>query len=463
MPSRQDQLHSYQFMIQRVVAALVMRETDPAQSPFRRAMGATLASVLIAAILLGGTAAWAVLRGSSAKNWKPRAESAVVVEKETGARYVLRNGVLHPVLNFSSGVLLAGSATVTVSAKALEGEPRGATFGIPDAPDSLPDRSRITGGPWTVCSTTGTKPVSALSIGPAPTGGADLGERAALVRGTAGDVWLLWNDRRHQVTDADLLKLLGGGTVAPVTVSEALLKPFEEGDRIAPVRPAGAGKDSAAVTGRRIGTVVTDGQDRHGVVVDDGVAPITPLQRAQLLNDPEYPALSGMAGELVISGPEFTGWARAPWTPRRAGAAPAELPQVADVGAGALCAVYDPGRKEPADRFQVWVGGAIPDATGNPVTAGRTENGGVLADHVLIRPGWGALVEAAPAPGATGGAVSLVTDPCRRYALADATDVKKRLGYESVEPVTVPAGFVTLIPAGAGLDPAAAERPVTTP
>ena len=47
MPSRQDQLHSYQFMVQRVVAALVMRETDPAQSPFRRAAGASLASVLV--------------------------------------------------------------------------------------------------------------------------------------------------------------------------------------------------------------------------------------------------------------------------------------------------------------------------------------------------------------------------------------------------------------------------------
>ena len=80
---------------------------------------------------------------------------------------------------------------------------------------------------------------------------------------------------------------------------------------------------------------------------------------------------------------------------------------------------------------------------------------------MLIRPGWGALVESAPSPGAAGGAVSLVTDPGRLHPLADPVEVRKRLGYGAVQPVTVPAGFVSLIPVGAGLDPAAAERPVT--
>jgi hypothetical protein len=66
MPSRQDQLHSYQFMIQRVVAALVMRETDPNQAPFKRAMGATMVSLLISALAMGGVAAYALFTGSGA-------------------------------------------------------------------------------------------------------------------------------------------------------------------------------------------------------------------------------------------------------------------------------------------------------------------------------------------------------------------------------------------------------------
>jgi len=84
MPSRQDQLHSYQFMIQRVVAALVMRETDPARSPFRRAAGATLASVLCAAIALGG------------RSMGGRMCSMAVAEGLAAAALVLISYPLHP-------------------------------------------------------------------------------------------------------------------------------------------------------------------------------------------------------------------------------------------------------------------------------------------------------------------------------------------------------------------------------
>src|SRR6185312_11702025 len=98
MPSRQDQLHSYQFMIQRVVSALVMRETDPPRSPFRRLAGAALIGALLAALGFGGAAAYAVISPGTSTAW--RDESAVIVEKETGALYVYREQRLQPVLNF---------------------------------------------------------------------------------------------------------------------------------------------------------------------------------------------------------------------------------------------------------------------------------------------------------------------------------------------------------------------------
>ncbi|GAA0816045.1 type VII secretion protein EccB [Spirilliplanes yamanashiensis] len=462
MPSRQDQLHSYQFMIQRVVAALVMRETDPAQSPFRRAMGATVASVLIAAIVLAGTAAWAFLRGSSAKNWKNGARSAVVLEKETGASYVLRNGVLHPVLNFTSGVLITGSAKpVTVSARALEGEPRGATLGVVDLPASLPARNRLTAGPWTVCSATGTDTTSTLTVGAGPVGGAELRDRAALVEGAGGANWLLWQGRRYRITAEALLKQLGGGTIQPVRVAEALLKPIEEGDRIAPVRPAGYGEVSTR-TGLRIGTVVTAGPTLWGVVVAEGVAPVTTLQRTLALSDPGYRAAAGADREIAIELGQWNDWAESPWTPSRPTAAPATLPDLARVD-GAACATYDPAQDDPARRLTLHTGSALPDVQRRTRTPGTGPAGTVLADYVLVRPGWGALVQAAPAPGATGGTVLLVTDPGRQFALADPADVKKRLGYATVTPVAVPSGFTGLIPAGAGLDPAAADKAVTAP
>ena len=52
MPSRTDLLHSYQFRSRRVLAALVMRETDPSQSPLRRGVGAVFGGLMVA-ILIG--------------------------------------------------------------------------------------------------------------------------------------------------------------------------------------------------------------------------------------------------------------------------------------------------------------------------------------------------------------------------------------------------------------------------
>ncbi|PSK63385.1 hypothetical protein B0E53_04696 [Micromonospora sp. MH33] len=80
---------------------------------------------------------------------------------------------------------------------------------------------------------------------------------------------------------------------------------------------------------------------------------------------------------------------------------------------------------------------------------------------MLVEPGRGAVVEAAAAPGATGGAVSVVTDLGRRYVLTGG-DVLGMLGYAGVRPVRLPAGLVDLVPAGSPLDPAAA-RAVAAP
>ena len=70
MASRQDQLHSYQFAVQRVVSAVVMRDTDPAQSPFRRVAAATLVGALAAALGLAGAAVVGVLAGGGDGNWR---------------------------------------------------------------------------------------------------------------------------------------------------------------------------------------------------------------------------------------------------------------------------------------------------------------------------------------------------------------------------------------------------------
>src|SRR5690349_21198013 len=100
MASRRDQLQSYQFLTQRVVSAFVMRETDPAQSPLRRGIGAIFAGLMIAVMVGAGFGVVGILTKGGSGGWK--VDGTVVIEKETGAAYLYQGGALHPMLNYAS-------------------------------------------------------------------------------------------------------------------------------------------------------------------------------------------------------------------------------------------------------------------------------------------------------------------------------------------------------------------------
>ncbi|PWU50338.1 type VII secretion protein EccB [Micromonospora sp. S4605] len=456
MPSRQDQLHSYQFTVQRAVAALVMRETDPAQSPFRRLAGAALASVLVAAIGVGGSALYGLFAGGGSK-W--RDAGAVIVEKESGARFVYREQKLHPVLNYASALLIIGAdrpKTVLVSRRSIDGVPRGLPLGIADAPDSLPAPGRLVTAPWTVCSAapTGTAPEaprSALLVGVDAADGRPLGEDALLLRHPDGGLHLLWHHRRHLVRDANrVLAALAATRARAVPVAPALLNVLPAGADLAPLALPDEGEPSERVSGARIGDVYlvrnSGGGRQYAVALRDGLAGITELQASLLLartgqREPESITLGRFAALPKLPDLAPTGPAAPPTVP----------PRLAALDGAALCARFG----DDGAVVDVRLGAALPDLGATPRTPAPV-GGGVLADHVLVEPGRGAVVESVAAPGATGGAVSVVTDLGRRYVLAGG-EVLGMLGYRDVRPARLPAGLVSLVPAGATLDPAAAR------
>ncbi|BCJ62455.1 type VII secretion protein EccB [Micromonospora endophytica] len=457
MPSRQDQLHSYQFTIQRVVAAVVMRETDPPQSPFRRLAGAALASVLVAAIGLGGFALYGLFVGGGVK-W--RDGNAVIVEKESGARFVYREQRLHPVLNYASALLIIGAErpkTVLVSRRSIEGVPRGLPLGIADAPDSLPAAARLAGDAWTVCSVDTTEDGrrqsrSVLLIGSGAAGGRPLGEEALLLRAPDGQLHLLWQQRRHLIRDTDrVLAALAVTRARAVPVAAALLNTVPAGLDLAPLELPGLGEWSTRIADARIGDVLlvknSGGTRQHAVVQRDGLAGITELQAALLL------ARTGQRAPEEISLGRFAALPkRDDLTPTGPHAPPHAPPRLATMAAPTLCA----GVADEAGQVELRHGAELPELTAAP-RASSGPAGPVVADHVLVEPGRGALVESVPAPGATGGAISVVTDLGRRHVLADA-GVRAMLGYGESRPLRLPAGVVSLVPAGAGLDPAAARQ-----
>jgi type VII secretion protein EccB len=462
MASRQDQLHSYQFLVQRVVSALVMRQTDPPQPPLGRAAGATLAGVLVAAITLGAVAVYGLIVGGGDAGW--RDSGAVLVEKESGARYVYRDGKLHPVRNFASALLIAGSAeprTVLVSRSALAGVPRGVPLGIADAPDSLPAAQRLVTGGWTVCSMAaadaarsaglpapdGPGPRSALLVGDADPGGTVLAEAGVLARHPDGSLHLVWAGRRHPIRNPRLvLSALTWTSHRPVEVAPALLNALPVGADLGRIPVPGRGGPSivdGAVVGEVFMVASQGGGRQYAVATRDGLATITELQADLLLTDlgqPEPTPLSQTrfaelrkVGDLVSPGPV---------------APPASTPDLVSAGSGAICGrVRDDGAE-----FELRTGAGVPDLTGAvPGPAGA-------ADHVWVQPGRGAVVEAVPAPGASGGAISVVTDLGRRHPVA-GPDLLGRLGYGGVTPARLPAGLVSLVPAGQALDPEAALAP----
>jgi type VII secretion protein EccB len=422
MPSRQEQVRSHQFAVQRVVAAVVTRDTDPDRLPFRRVAGATLAGVLVATIGFGAVAAYAAITGGEPDDW--RASNTVIVERESGTRYALRDGRLHPVANYTSALLIAGTGAVTrlVPRAVLKDEPRGGPIGIADAPDPPPAAERLVTGPWTACSAARER--SAPLMGRAAPDSTPLAGRALLAEHPDGSVHLVWQGRRHLIRDVELvLSALGWTGEQPMPVAPAVLGVLSGGADLARTPIEGEGSPSRHVPGATVGevfVVVTQGGQRQfAVAYTSGLAAITQVEADLILTD-----LHQSRPTRLTQGE----YADLPKVANRPAAAPppATTPPLA-ASTGAVCVQVD-------------------EATAEVHLAARLPSG------PAVEPGRGALIEA-------GGDVWLVTDRGRRHAVTDL-EARALLGYAYMLPASVPAAFLALLPEGSPLTREAALRPL---
>lgn len=473
MPSRQDQLHSYQYARQRVVAALVTHDPDPHRSPLRRAGTTVLISLVVAALAVGGVAVFTLVKGTSTVD--PRDPGVVFLEQGTGARFVYleADGRLHPVLNFVSGLLVADAATPKLkeaSPESLARVPLGEPLGIPDAPDSLPAaKGGLLPPQWTVCS----RPAadgdaeSVLSLGrpaaggtllPRPAPGTPAGElRGLLVSDPAGRTSLVYDDRRF-VLPANRLQQIRtrfGYAQAPLAVAPAWINAVPAGPDLEPPEIEDFGEAGAAITGADVGQVLRirgEGgtPDRWGVVLDDGVADLTAVQGALLQTEPDAFGVREVSisvyGNLPRSDTDLVGQATA-------AGLPPDVPVLLN-GPASVCLTFDSAR---GGGTAVRIGPAVPDGiavAGEPGVAGE-----VRADRIDVPRGKGVVVEStasATAP-AGSGTVSIVTDTGRRFPLANR-DLLTRLGYRGITPQVVPGQLAALLPEGPSLDPARARQ-----
>ncbi|BCB82519.1 type VII secretion protein EccB [Phytohabitans flavus] len=460
MATRRDQLHSYQFLTQRVISAFVMRETDPQQSPLRRGVGAVFGGVMVAILVAAGFGIYGILTKVGSDGWKT--EGAVVIEKETGASFVYVGGVLHPTLNFASAKLAAGrpgAQVFRISGNSLGEVPRGNTIGIAGAPDSLPSFKKRIGLPWTICSlpetdNAGTQVTRVrLAVGRGTTGGRALADsEGLLVRDRSeGTTYLIYRGRRHLIQDAANLVTAMFGEVNSAPVGSAWINSVPAGSEIQNIRVPDRGNPSTAMPGREIGEVLTTqtaAGEQHYLVFDDGKAAITPLQLAILAAEADL-RREQVAVSAINNAPDST---RLRPPANEAGTPPASAPTLVPAGEQ-VCAVTSDGRTTPA----LVVGGTVEGLDTVAPTTSASADGRVLADGVLVPSGHIAVVRVLASPTAEAGGYFVVTDTGVKYAVPSA-EVLEVLGYPSAEVVEVPTALMQRLPTGPTLNPAEAIK-----
>ncbi|QFU91112.1 type VII secretion protein EccB [Amycolatopsis sp. YIM 10] len=462
MASKRDLLQAHQFLAQRAISALVTREPDPEQPPFRRPGGAAVGSIVIGVLALVAFWVYGLVNPGGNTSWRDK--PSVIVAQESGARYVYLGGVLHPVTNYASALLALGehAETVSVASDSLAGVPRGPWIGIPDAPDALPAPDKLLTGGWSLCSrpvpdpSGSTVDESLLLAGTGAPGGTPLADAAVLAEVPAsGETYLIANGYRHRIEQPSIVSAGLALSAEPRTrAGMPLVDILPAGAPIGPIRPAGVGSPSTAVpgiAGLRVGQLLvlqTSGGREHYLAEADRLRPISPLQYDIQRADPETGrAYDGGQPVDVPLGPAAAAAApKAPPAPAEPGAAPAVRPRFA--GGGALCATYQPAAAVPVLHVDSPVLGLATMATPR-----RGAHGMPMADRVHVEPGRAALVEVMPSAGAHAGTLVLVTDQGRAYPLA-SREVLGILGYGEAEPVRLPAGLVDRVPLGSGLDPA---------
>lgn len=468
MQTRRDQLHAYRFQNRRALAALVTGHPDVLEPPMRRLTVITISGIMIAILVAVGAALFGVFKPTSGDAWKE--SGAIIVENETGARYVYLDEVLHPVLNYSSAVLAIGSNQdvhiVHVDRGTLQGAKRGATIGIDGIPDSLPDASSLVRAPWTVCSRQrpgdGNQLEAQVTLYVGQTAGARplSADAAVLVQDVTDHTqYLLLHGSRLAVSPSVATAL--GLQAAATQVGTAFLDAVPAGPALKAPRVPDAGKPSSVKIGSStalIGQLLhAADNDQYFLVLGDGIAALNPVQTALLETLPIGPGQRPLAplstSESVVLGLPTS---RAGWQAVLAQlkGLPDRLPELTSAANqnGAVCASYP--NNDTAPRFTVPPSQLPSYPPGAIVESAQSQQG--RADSVSLAPGRAAL-----AVSADGAATEfVVAAPGRKYAFA-SRDALAGFGYDDVKPARLAVELLPLIPTGPALDPVAARRPVT--
>jgi type VII secretion protein EccB len=467
--SRRDQVEAHAFVVGRMRSALVRAEPDAAQRPLRRTGLGLLIGLLIGGLLVGGAAALAALSPGSSPGW--RKAGTLIVERQTGNRYVLDGGSLHPVMNYASARLMLGAKMTVdpVSSKTIAAVPRGGQVGISGAPDTLPSPSLVGAQPWLACaapvddSVSRPQPGVTLLLGSDAAPGVAAPSAGALVRGPDGWVYLVAGGKRMHVDATWVLKALDLASVPPTSVTASWLDTLPAGPDLGslPIKDRGQGGPELGGLKTAVGQVLKvstpTAADRYYAVVLGGLMPLDDTELALLLGDPAtagaYPHASahvvdlsptGLASAALVTPPAPL-QALPPLAQLRVGNSTGQVPCVL-VGTGAGTPSYAVKLLTPPDV-----------AAATPVLAGAGAASAAGADKIGVPAGGGALVRPL---GAGAGTLYLVVESGAKYPLS-GDDAATALGFTPGDATAVPAALLGMLPTGPLLQTGGGEAGTT--
>ena len=279
MQTQRDHVHAHQFQMGRMSSALVLGDPTSAENPSHRAMIGLFVGVMLAVLIVAGFTVYGWLVPGGSKSW--RNPGAIIVEKETGNRYLYLGGELRPTLNLTSAMLIQGTSSKIqlTSRNSLKGVPHGAPIGLAGAPQTVPDSSGLVSGPWLVClaaSVGGPTNGLGLNLDPAAPATPLAVDRFELVSGGGTD-YLIWRGQKHKIADSTVPVALGVANAEPIPAPAAWLDALPDGSPLAVPKLPGQGDLGPEVAGRsyRVGQLFTQAAtDQLFVLRKDGLAPV---------------------------------------------------------------------------------------------------------------------------------------------------------------------------------------------
>ncbi|MFG2671290.1 type VII secretion protein EccB [Streptomyces sp. NPDC048445] len=475
MQSKRDQVQAHLFVMGRLTSGMLRADPDAPESPQGRTNRGMVIGIVIAVLLTAGSFVLGLLKPGTKDSW--RTAGTLVVNKDTGSRYLYLDGRLRPVRNYASARLLGGAdmKAMSVGNGSLSGTPHGAPIGISGAPDALPASADLDTGPWQVCSggATGSAATSVAVGLPADAAGLPT-DQAMLVTGPDKAGYLVWRGSKLRLDeDSRAREALGYGSTPRLPVSAPFLNALPSGPDLRSPDVPGKGQDGPVLGGRkaRLGELfrvtVPGSADRYYLLRKEGLTPLTATGAALALGDPETreKVYGGGAAKVTALGADVLSSHLAPGAAETAqdqGLPPAPPEAVALGGDRTVCVRVEPGERGP--RISVALTGT--DTLG-PVSQAPPEGltpACMPVGTITVRPGGGSLVRALGASGSElGTTVYLVTDTGMKYRVGTA-DALGSLGYAEGQAVGLPAPLLAMLPTGPDLtkEAAALGRSATT-